>query len=66
MNTQSTKGEYTMLKKVMDMKLSRIFIAAFLAAIMLLSLTACASSGASDVPPKFDALLSKYGARGPS
>ena len=33
-----------------------------LALMLLLSLTACASSGASDVPPKFDALLSKYGA----
>ena len=51
-----------MLKKVIDMKLSRTFIAVFLAVIMLLALTACASSGSGDVPPKFDALLSKYGA----
>ena len=47
-----------MLKKVIDMKLSRIFIAAFLAAIMLLSLVACADKEVSKYPPGYEAYTS--------
>lgn len=45
------------------MKNIRKVLSLILALMLLLSLAACASGGASETPPKYDVLFSKYGAK---